>query len=248
MNVMPKVLIFGATGGIGRQIAQDLAQKGVALHLVGREQSDVATLAGQLGASYSHAQADDTNSLAEAVKQADDGSGIAGLVWAIGSILLKPLVALREDDFIETYKLNVSAPAMAIKAAQPALKAANGSVLLFSSVAATSGFTSHAAIGAAKAGVEGLVRSLAAEFAPDIRVNAIAPSLSDTKMAAPLLASPAMAKGIAQMHPLGRLGTPNDISQLACLLLDNAASGWITGSVMAVDGGRGNLATTGRAR
>ena len=97
---MPKVLIFGATGGIGRQIAQDLAQKGVSLHLVGRAQSDVAALAGQLGASFSHAQAEDTNSLAEAVKQADDGSGIAGLVWAIGSILLKPLAALSEADFV----------------------------------------------------------------------------------------------------------------------------------------------------
>ena len=245
---MPKVMIFGATGGVGRQLSNDLVKKGVSVHLVGRTGSDVAALAEQLGASFSHAEALDTDSLAHAAKEADDGNGIVGLVWAIGSILLKPLAALCEEDFIETYKLNVSAPAMAIKAAQPALKAANGSVLLFSSVAATSGFTSHAAIGAAKAGVEGLARSLAAEFAPDIRVNAIAPSLSDTKMAAPLLASPAMAKGIAQMHPLGRLGTPNDISQLACLLLDNAASGWITGSVMAVDGGRGNLATAGRAR
>lgn len=245
---MPKVMIFGATGGVGRQLSDDLVKKGVAVHLVGRAQSDVTALAQQLGASFSHAEALDTDSLARAVQEADDGSGIAGLVWAVGSILLKPLAALREEDFIETYKLNVSAPAMAIKAAQPALKAAKGSVLLFSSVAASSGFTSHAAIGAAKAGVEGLVRSLAAEFAPDIRVNAIAPSLSDTKMAAPLLASPAMAKGIAQMHPLGRLGTPADISQMACLLLDNAAAGWITGSVMDIDGGRGNLATTGRAR
>ena len=245
---MPKVLIFGATGGIGRQIAQDLAQKGVSLHLVGREQSDVAALAGRLGASYSHAQATDTNSLIEAVKQADDGSGIAGLVWAIGSILLKPLAALSEEDFIETYRLNVSSPAMAIKAAQRPLKTANGAVVLFSSVAATNGFTSHAAIAAAKAGVEGLGRSLAAEFAPDIRVNVIAPSLSETKMAAPLLASPAMARGIAQTHPLGRLGTPEDISQLACLLLDKAAGGWITGGVFPIDGGRGNLASAGRAR
>ena len=79
-------------------------------------------------------------------------------------------------------------------------------------------------------------------------MNVIAPSLSETKMAAPLLASPAMARGIAQTHPLGRLGMPEDISQLACLLLDKAAGGWITGGVFPIDGGRGNLASAGRAR
>jgi NAD(P)-dependent dehydrogenase (short-subunit alcohol dehydrogenase family) len=245
---MPKILIFGATGGIGRQMAQDLTDKGQALHLVGRPDSQVAELATSLGASYSHAEAKDTDSLIQAIGGADDGSGIAGLVWAIGSILLKPLAALGEEDFIETYRLNVSAPAMAIKAAKNGLKKAQGGVVLFSSVAASSGFTNHAAIAAAKAGVEGLGRSLAAELAPDIRVNVIAPSLSDTKMAAPLLASEAMAKGIAQMHPLGRIGSARDISPLACLLLDNAASSWITGEVFAIDGGRGNLATTGRSK
>ena len=245
---MPKIIIFGATGGIGRQMAQDLTDKGQALHLVGRPDSQVAELATSLGASYSHAEAKDTDSLIQAIGAADDGSGIAGLVWAIGSILLKPLTALSEADFIETYRLNVSASAMAIKAAKNGLKKAQGGVVLFSSVAASSGFTNHAAIAAAKAGVEGLGRSLAAELAPDIRVNVIAPSLSDTKMAAPLLASEAMAKGIAQMHPLGRIGSARDISPLACLLLDNAASSWITGEVFAIDGGRGNLATTGRSK
>ena len=244
---MPKIIIFGATGGIGRQMAQDLTDRGQAPHLVGRLDSQVAELATSLGASYSHAEAKDTDSLIQAIGAADDGSGIAGLVWAIGSILLKPLAALGEEDFIETYRLNVSAPAMAIKAAKNGLKKAQGGVVLFSSVAASSGFTNHAAIAAAKAGVEGLGRSLAAELAPDIRVNVIAPSLSDTKMAA-LLGSEAMAKGIAQMHPLGRIGSTRDISPLACLLLDNAASSWITGEVFAIDGGRGNLATTGRSK
>lgn len=245
---MPKIVIFGATGGFGRQISMDLIAKGRPVHLVGRATSDVKELADQLGVSYSHADANDTQSIENAITQAQEGAGLSGLVWAIGSILLKPLSALSEEEFIQCYRLNVSAPAMAIKAAQPALKKDKGAVVLFSSVAATSGFTSHAAIGAAKAGLEGLGRSLAAEFAPDIRVNMIAPSLSDTKMAAPLLSNPAMAKGIAQMHPMGRLGSPSDISQLACLLLDNSATGWMTGAVLPVDGGRGHIAGGGRGR
>ena len=81
---MPKVMIFGATGGVGRQLSDDLVKKGVAVHLVGRAQSDVTALAQQLGASFSHAEALDTNSLARAVQEADDGSGIAGVDWAVG--------------------------------------------------------------------------------------------------------------------------------------------------------------------
>ena len=121
-------------------------------------------------------------------------------------------------------------------------------VVLFSSVAASQGFASHAAIGAAKAGVEGLAKALAAELSPDIRVNVIAPSLSESKMAAPLLGNEAMAKGLAQMHPLGRLGQARDFAGLVCLLLDSEKSGWMTGSVIAVDGGRGSLAVNARAK
>ena len=115
--------------------------------------------------------------------------------------------------------------ALAVQAAQTALKAGKGSVVLFSSVAASQGFTSHAAISAAKAGVEGLAKALAAELSPDVRVNVIAPSLSQSKMAEPLLANETMAKGLAQMHPLGRLGQADDFSNLpvCCWTLKNRA-------------------------
>ncbi len=232
---MSKILIFGATGSIGSQLARALVARGRQVHLIGRQANAVADLAQELSASFSDAVAEGTS----------DGQ-IAGLVWAVGSILLKPLSRLTETEFQNTFQLNVTSAALAIQAAQPALKAGHGAVLMFSSVAAHTGFTSHAAIAAAKAGVEGLGRALAAEFAPDIRVNVIAPSLSESKMASPLISNPAMAKGLAQMHPLGRLGTAADFSSLACLLLDNQQSGWITGAVFPVDGGRGNL--TGQAR
>ncbi len=106
---------------------------------------------------------------------------MAGLVWAIGSILLKPLARLSVSDFQDTYHTNVIGAALAAQAAQQPLKAGKGSMVFFSSVAATQGFTNHAAISAAKAAVEGLSKALAAELAPDVRVNVIAPSLSQSK-------------------------------------------------------------------
>ena len=242
---MGKYLIFGATGGIGQAIAQDLASHGCHLHLAGRDASALQDTAQSLQAGYSVFDAFDTASIEKAVQEASDDGALAGLVWAVGSILLKPLAQLSEDDFLSCYHLNTAAPAMAVKAAVPALKAASGSVLLFSSVAASQGFTAHAAIAAAKAGIEGLTRSLAAEFAPSIRVNAIAPSLTETKMAAPLTNNAVLAKGIAGAHPLPRLGQPDDFTGLARLLLLPETGSWITGSIFPVDGGRGALRTKG---
>ena len=118
-------------------------------------------------------------------------------------------------------------------------------MLLFSSVAATQGFTAHGAISAAKAGVEGLAVALATEMAPDVRINVIAPSLSQSKMAAPLLSNEMMAKGIAQAHPLRRIGNAQDFAPLSAMLMDNERSGWITGAVINVDGGRSSLRTKG---
>ena len=242
---MSKTLIFGATGGIGRAIAVDLARHGKDVHLAGRDEAALQSLAEEISATYSVFDALDTSSLNLAVADATVDGALHGLVWAVGSILLKPLSHLTEDDFMQTYHLNLVAPAMAVKAASAPLKASRGSVLLFSSVAATQGFSAHAAIGPAKAAVEGLTRSLAAEFAPDIRVNAIAPSLSETKMAAFLTSNSVLAKGIAAAHAVPRLGQPSDFIALARLLLDNNDGGWISGAIMPVDGGRGTLRTKG---
>jgi NAD(P)-dependent dehydrogenase (short-subunit alcohol dehydrogenase family) len=130
------------------------------------------------------------------------------------------------------------------QAAQDALTAGRGSVVLFSSIAARAGFTNHAAIAAAKGAVEGLTVALAAELAPAIRINCIAPSLTRSNMAAPLLANAQMADAIAKQHPIPRLGEGDDAAALADFLLSDQA-GWITGQIMAVDGGRSTLRSRG---
>lgn len=135
----------------------------------------------------------------------------------------------------------------AVKAALPGLKATaqtNASVLLFSTVAVQQGFASHASVAMAKGAVEGLARALAAELAPKVRVNAIAPSLTRTPLASGFTASEQTAAAIAALHPLPRLGTPDDAAALGALLLSPEA-GWITGQVIGVDGGRSSLRVKG---
>lgn len=243
---MQNILIFGATGAMGKAIAKQLSKEGAALCLAGRDQSELDQLAQECGQSRTCTfDAFDDASLANAVAYAEQSGPITGLIWAVGSILLKPLSKLSSDDFSQTFHLNVTAAALAIKQASASLKEGEGSVLLFSSVAASQGFSAHGAIGAAKAGVEGLALALATELAPDIRVNVIAPSLTYSKMAQPLLNNEVMAKGIAQAHPVRRLGQGQDFAHLASLLMDGTKSGWITGAVIPVDGGRKSLRTKG---
>jgi NAD(P)-dependent dehydrogenase (short-subunit alcohol dehydrogenase family) len=215
---------------------------------VARDAGRLAALGEEIGAPWQVADVTDTAALKAAVTAA--GTPLAGLAFCVGSILLKPAARLTEADYLDTFRLNVLAAAMAVQAAIPGLVAGKGagvapaSVVLFSSVAARKGFPSHAAIGAAKAAVEGLAVSLAAELAPNVRVNAIAPSLTQTQLAEPLTRSPQMADAIARQHPIPRLGTAGDQAALADFLLSDAA-GWITGQVIGVDGGRGALAGKG---
>jgi NAD(P)-dependent dehydrogenase (short-subunit alcohol dehydrogenase family) len=237
-----RILVFGATGGIGSALARRLAARGAQPFLVARDAARLAALGGSLDAPWRAADVTDVAAVRAALAEA--GSPLAGLAFCVGSILLKPLSRLTEADFAETFRLNALAPALAVQAALPALAAGTGSVVLFSSVAARRGFPNHAAIGAAKAAVEGLAVSLAAELAPGIRVNVVAPSLTKTQLSEPLTRSPQMAEAIAKQHPLQRLGEAEDAAALADFLLSDAA-GWITGQVIGVDGGRGALAGKG---
>ena len=126
---------------------------------------------------------------------------------------------------------------MTRKAVEAPLTKNGGSVVLFSTVAVQQGFTNHAVISSAKGAVEGLTRALAAEYAPKVRVNAIAPSISESAMAAPMLGKEAMAQALAKAHPLQRTGVGDDSAALASFLLSDDA-GWITGQIIGVDGGR----------
>lgn len=237
-----RIVVAGATGGIGAALARRLAARGAEPFLLARDPARLAALGAELGAPWRAVDVTDAPALKAALAEA--GTPLRGLAFCIGSILLKPAGRLTEADFLDAFRLNALAAAMAVQAAMPALAAGQGAVVLFSSVAARKGFANHAAISAAKAAVEGLAVALAAELAPQVRVNCIAPSLTKTQLAEPLTRSPQMAEAIARQHPIPRLGEAEDAAALADFLLSNAA-GWITGQVIGVDGGRSAVAGKG---
>jgi len=232
-----KYLIFGATGSVGSSLAEQLKNSGNDIHLVARNESEVKAIAEKLGCSYTVADVLEDGFI-EKVKS--DINDIKGIAYCVGSIDLKPLRMVTEADMNKCMKLNLYSAIEAIKGFQESLKKNKGSVVLFSTVAAQRGFTNHTIIASAKAAVEGLTVTLAAEFAPHIRVNCIAPSLSKSKIAEPMLKNPAIAEGIAKAHPLKRLGEGKDSAALAKFLITEESS-WVTGQVIAVDGGRSKL-------
>ena len=242
---MPRpIIIVGATGGIGEALARRLAAAGRPLHLIARDEGRLTPLADALSAGRAVADVTDTAALAAAVASADGGEGIAGLAYCVGTITIRPLKAVSADDLLADFRVNVVGAAMATKAAEAGLKAAKGAVVFFSTVAVAQGFANHAVIGAAKGGVEGLALSLAAELAPNVRVNVVAPSLTRTPLAAQLTRNDQMAQAIAALHAIPRLGEADDIAAAAAFLLSPDA-GWITGQVLGVDGGRSSLRTKG---
>jgi len=232
-----KYLIFGATGSIGSSLAEQLKSSGSDIHLVARNESEIIKIAEKLGCSYTVADVLEDGFI-EKVKS--DINDIKGIAYCVGSIDLKPLRMVTEADMNKCMKLNLYSAIEAIKGYQESLKKNKGSVVLFSTVAAQRGFTNHTIIASAKAAVEGLTVTLAAEFAPNIRVNCIAPSLTKSKIAEPMLKNPAIAEGIAKAHPLKRLGEGKDSAALAKFLITEESS-WITGQIIAVDGGRSKL-------
>ncbi len=241
---MAHYLIFGGSGGIGAALARQLASGGHTLHLTGRDVARLKAIAFETGAKYTAGDVLEEGFIAQAI--ADAGPILDGLAYAVGTINLKPVARLTTGDFHNDFAVNALGAAQAVQAALPALKASTGTaaILLFSSIAVAQGFASHASISMAKGAVEGLTRALSAELAPKIRVNAIAPSLTDTPLAKAITANAAIAQGVAALHAIPRLGAADDIAALGELLLTEKG-GWITGQVMAVDGGRSHTRTKG---
>lgn len=174
---------------------------------------------------------------AEAPAPFDLPDQLDGLVYFPGSIHLKPFTRLTADDFLKDFQINCLGAVAAIQSALPALKSAPAaSIVLFSTVAVAQGLPFHASIAAAKGAVEGLTLSLAAELAPKIRVNAIAPSLTDTPLATTLLNSDAKREASAKRHPLQQIGAPDDVAALVAFLLSDASK-FMTGQILRPDGG-----------
>ncbi len=232
-----KYLIIGATGSIGSSLALQLKNSGNDVHLVGRDENRLKDLSEKLKCTFTVADVLE-NKFIEKIK--NDISQIQGIAYCVGSIDLKPLRMVTEQDFDKCMKLNLYSAVEVIKGFQENLKQNKGSIVLFSTVAAQRGFSNHAIIASAKAAVEGLTVTLAAEFAPNIRVNCIAPSLSKSKIAEPMLKNTAIAEGIAKAHPLKRLGEGKDSAALAKFLITEESS-WVTGQIIGVDGGRSKL-------
>ncbi len=230
---MGNYLIIGASTGIGRQIALQLQAAGNRVY----------------GTYFKNVmQPDDTgveyHQLDVLGKQPDLNflpDRLDGMAYCPGSISLKPFHRISPDAFMNDYELQVVGAVKTIQAALPRMKRAEqASVVLFSTVAVQTGFNFHSLVSASKGAVEGLTRALAAELAPGIRVNAIAPSLTDTPLAAQLLSSDEKRQANAQRHPMKKIGHPNDIANMAVFLLTEQSS-WITGQVFPVDGGMSSL-------
>tara|TARA_Y100000768_G_scaffold181956_1_gene136272 strand:+ start:80 stop:793 length:714 start_codon:yes stop_codon:yes gene_type:complete len=233
-----KYLIFGATGSIGSSLTEQLKNsKYDNVHLVGRNENEVKSISENKGYTFTVADVLEDKFIEKVKADIDDVKGIA---YCVGSIDLKPMRMVNEQDFNKCMKLNLYSAFDIIKGYQESLKKNKGSIVLFSTIAAQRGFTNHSIIASTKAAVEGLTVSLAAEFAPNIRVNCIAPSLTKSKISQPILKSIPVAEGIAKAHPMKRIGEGKDAAAMAKFLLTEESS-WITGQIIGVDGGRSSL-------
>lgn len=228
-----QILIVGGSSGIGLSLARFLGEAGAELFIASRTKPEGLT------SSFTHIPYDvlDENSTLEGLPDS-----LHGLAYCPGSITLKPFISLSPEQYLKDFQLNTLGAIRVLKAAHKALRKAKGaSIVLFSTVAVKQGMNFHTSVAAAKGALEGFGRSLAAEWAKQqVRVNLVAPSLTDTPLAESLLKSDEQREASAKRHPMGRIGQPDDIARAAAFLLSEESS-WVTGQVMGVDGGLSSL-------
>ncbi len=231
------IVLLGAYGGIGSELARRLASKGYRLMLAGRNPEKLALLAKELGAASEVVDATDSAQIENCVAHAAETfGGLHGIANCFGSLILKPAHLTTDAELDETLAVNLRSAFATVRAAARNMKQ-GGSVVLCSSAAARLGMANHEAIAAAKAGILGLTLAAAASYASrNIRINAVAPGLTRTPLTERITGNETMAKGSLNMHALGRFGEPADVASAMEWLLDPQQQ-WITGQVMGVDGG-----------
>mgnify|MGYP001810106633 CR=1 FL=1 len=238
-------LILGGAGAIGRATAQRLVAGGARVLLAGRTAATLAAAAESLGSAAAWLETDATDAAA-VDRAADEARGrfgrLDGIANCVGSIVLKPAHLTKPEEFEQVLRVNLVTGFNAVRAAARLMPAAGGgAVVLVSSAAARIGLANHEAIAAAKAGLEGLARSASATYAAKgLRVNVVAPGLVRTPLAARITSSPPAEQASLALHPLGRLGEPDDVAAAIAFLLD-PTNAWTTGQVLGVDGGLGAL-------
>lgn len=228
-----KYLIIGGSSGIGLALTNQLAAEANKVIVFSRNQNQL-----QISHIVEFHPIDILNENLELPNLDHD---LNGLAYCPGSINLKPFKSLKEQDYLNDFRINALGAIKVInKYLSNLKKSEKSSILLFSTVAVHTGMPYHTSVAMAKGAVEGLTRSLAAEFAPKIRVNAIAPSLTDTPMASRLLSSDEKKETSAKRHPLNSIGKPEEIAKAAAYLLSDDSS-WVTGQVIHIDGGMSSL-------
>lgn len=230
---MANYLIIGASSGIGKTLAEKLSESGH--HVYG------TYFKNEIHSDNIQIQYFPLNVLDETISLDFLPETLSGVIYCPGSINLRPFERIKPIDFLNDYNFQVIGAIKIIQAVASKLKLSeNAAIILFSTVAVETGLPFHSQVAASKGAIEGLTKALAAEYAPKIRVNCIAPSLTDSPLAASLLNSDQKKEANAQRHPMKRVGTTDDIANMAEFLLSTKAS-WITGQIMHVDGGMSTL-------
>ena len=252
-STWPAYVVIGAAGGIGSALSRLLAAKGARLFLVGQTAGKLEALSAELREAYpkgeyvAHAaDATESASIDAAFTEATAKFGtLTGAANLVGSLLLKPAHLTTDAEFEQTLRLNAHTAFYTVRAAAKAMMDTGGSIVLASTVATRIGLASHEAVAAAKGAVNGLVLSAAATYASkNIRVNAVAPGLVQTPLTAKITTSELALKASIAMHPLGRIGAPEDVAAAIAWLLDPATT-WVTGQIIGIDGGLSTVKAKG---
>ena len=226
---MKTILLIGASSAVAKEVAKQLKTEGHKVISISRCEPDAPF-------DFFHQYDISTNEPMPVIEGCIDG-----LVYFPGTINLKPFQSLKEVNFQNDFQINVLGAIKSIQSYSKNLALSDSaSIILFSTVAVQIGMPFHASVAASKGAIEGLTRSLAAEFAPKIRVNCIAPSLTNTPMANRLLSSPEKIEASALRHPLKKVGDPKDLANMTTFLLSDASK-WMTGQILHLDGGMSSI-------